>query len=212
MFDNNTSQIFNENFIDSEENNSFKQSSQNINVDDLIILEEINQKEILYPTYQWNNSSVSDNFSNTKIRNDLIGTPSDVALLRYVESIASVEGIRQRYKVYFLFFILFKKIFKTMFEIPFNSVRRWQLVVAKSLCTTQSLPNSNASSTLSVNNSSGNLFKDQQKQLQDENQQTEYIVMMKGAAEVILSRCNKVAIHDKIVDINDEFRAECQVN
>lgn len=34
-------------------------------------------------------------------RNELIGTPSDVALLRYVEMVASVEGIRQRYQVKF---------------------------------------------------------------------------------------------------------------
>lgn len=57
-------------------------------------------------------------------RNDIIGSPSDVALLRYVELVASVEGIRQRYqasvlflqKIYFyylnyLIFILFLFIF-----------------------------------------------------------------------------------------------------
>lgn len=98
-----------------------------------------------------------------------------------------------------------------MFEIPFNSVRRWQLVIAKPLfTTTQSMPNSKTSSTLSVNNNE-NLMKDQQKQLKNDNKLTEYIVMMKGAAEVILNRCNKVAIQDEIIDINDEFRAECQV-
>lgn len=32
-------------------------------------------------------------------RNDISGSPSDVALLRYVEMSASVEGIRQRYHV-----------------------------------------------------------------------------------------------------------------
>jgi len=34
-----------------------------------------------------------------KRTNDLIGSPSEVALLRYVELVASVEGIRNRYKV-----------------------------------------------------------------------------------------------------------------
>ena len=39
--------------------------------------------------------------SNIKRRNDLIGSPSDVALLRYVEMNTSVEGIRQRFHVSF---------------------------------------------------------------------------------------------------------------
>lgn len=34
-----------------------------------------------------------------KTNNELIGSPSEVALLRYVELVASVEGIRNRYKV-----------------------------------------------------------------------------------------------------------------
>lgn len=98
-----------------------------------------------------------------------------------------------------------------MFEIPFNSVRRWQLVVTKCLCANQSSSTSHTSSTLSVNNSNSNLLKEQQKLFVDD-QSADYIVMMKGAAEVILSRCNKVTIEDEIVDITDEFRAECQVH
>lgn len=35
----------------------------------------------------------------TKQRNDLIGTPSDVALLRYVQQVASVQGVRNRFQV-----------------------------------------------------------------------------------------------------------------
>lgn len=41
-----------------------------------------------------------------KKRNDLIGTPSDVALLRYVQKVASVQGVRNRFqvKIFYLFF------------------------------------------------------------------------------------------------------------
>lgn len=49
-----------------------------------------------------------------KQRNDLIGPPSDVALLRYVETTASVEGIRQRFHVNrnFDYDFTFKHIFR----------------------------------------------------------------------------------------------------
>lgn len=43
------------------------------------------------------NSSEAD---GVKRRNELIGMPVDVALLRYVESIASSDGIRHRYQVF----------------------------------------------------------------------------------------------------------------
>lgn len=35
-------------------------------------------------------------------KNDIIGMPSDVALLRYVEQVASVEGVRQRFQVIYM--------------------------------------------------------------------------------------------------------------
>uniref|UniRef100_A0AC34QCL7 Cation-transporting P-type ATPase N-terminal domain-containing protein n=1 Tax=Panagrolaimus sp. JU765 TaxID=591449 RepID=A0AC34QCL7_9BILA len=111
-----------------------------------------------------------------KRRNDLIGSPSDVALLRYVEMNTSVEGIRQR--------------FHTLFEIPFNSVRRWQMVVVKCLATPQS-PDAKELPEL-------------------EKDDVINLVMMKGAPEVILSQCKRYAFNDELLEITDEFRESCQ--
>nr|CDQ04787.1 Bm8870, isoform b [Brugia malayi] len=49
--------------------------------------------------------------------NHIYGSPSDVALLRYVEMFSSVEKIRVNYI--------------TVLDMPFNSVRRYHLVVAR---------------------------------------------------------------------------------
>ncbi|CAD5206669.1 unnamed protein product [Bursaphelenchus okinawaensis] len=111
-----------------------------------------------------------------KKRNDLIGSPSDVALLRYVQKTASVEGVRQR--------------FHTILEIPFNSVRRWQLVVSRCLAKPQS-PDAHG--------------------LQDADEEHWiYVTMMKGAPEVILARCTYALIDEELVEINNEFRQRCQ--
>jgi sodium/potassium-transporting ATPase subunit alpha len=131
-----------------------------------------------------------------KQRNELIGTPSDVALLRYVEHVASVEGVRQR--------------FQAIFEIPFNSVRRWQLVVAKCLCAPQTLAAAAlATAAKKPNEAEANAAN--KDNANKEVPQAEFIVMMKGAPEVILSRCSKVSMSDELCDLTDEFRHDCQV-
>nr|CDJ92560.1 ATPase and Haloacid dehalogenase hydrolase domain containing protein [Haemonchus contortus] len=108
-------------------------------------------------------------------KNDIFGIPSDVALVKYVELNASVEGIRQRYH--------------SVHEIPFNSIRRWQLVVSRCLADVQPVENL------------------------PEPSQTEcrYVVMMKGAPEVILGKCKKARVGKDLVDIDDNFRQECQM-
>uniref|UniRef100_A0A7E4V984 Cation_ATPase_N domain-containing protein n=1 Tax=Panagrellus redivivus TaxID=6233 RepID=A0A7E4V984_PANRE len=114
--------------------------------------------------------------TDEKRRNDIIGAPSDVALLRYVETTASVEGIRQR--------------FHTLFEIPFNSVRRSQLVVVRCLAASQ--------------------CSDAKELPAPKDDESMHLVMMKGAPEVILSKCTRYAFNDELIDINDEFKASCQ--
>ncbi|VDO20454.1 unnamed protein product [Haemonchus placei] len=108
-------------------------------------------------------------------KNDIFGIPSDVALVKYVELNASVEGIRQRYH--------------SVHEIPFNSIRRWQLVVSRCLADVQPVENL------------------------AEPSQTEcrYVVMMKGAPEVILGKCKKARVGKDLVEIDDNFRQECQM-
>ncbi|CEF64707.1 Cation-transporting P-type ATPase family and Cation-transporting P-type ATPase, N-terminal domain and Cation-transporting P-type ATPase, C-terminal domain and P-type ATPase, A domain and HAD-like domain and P-type ATPase, transmembrane domain and P-type ATPase, cytoplasmic domain N-containing protein [Strongyloides ratti] len=72
-----------------------------------------------------NSDSDEDSFKNSEGQNNIfskdgiIGTSCDVALLKYVENTASVEGIRERYH--------------TVFEIPFSSLRRSQFTIARVL-------------------------------------------------------------------------------
>lgn len=108
-------------------------------------------------------------------KNDIYGIPSDVALVKYVELHASVEGIRQRYHL--------------VHEIPFNSIRRWQLVVARCLVDVEPVEN-------------------MPKPSKDE---ARYVVMIKGAPEVILSSCKLARANNEVVDIDEEFRQECQM-
>ncbi|KAK6027834.1 e1-E2 ATPase, partial [Ostertagia ostertagi] len=107
-------------------------------------------------------------------KNDIFGIPSDVALVKYVELNASVEAIRQRYH--------------SVHEIPFNSIRRWQLIVSRCLADVQPVEN-----------------------LPEPAQnEARYVVMMKGAPEVILGKCKKARVNKDVVDIDDNFRQECQ--
>ncbi|KAJ1371761.1 ATPase Na K transporting alpha [Parelaphostrongylus tenuis] len=107
-------------------------------------------------------------------KNDIYGIPSDVALVKYVELHASVEGIRQRYHL--------------VHEIPFNSIRRWQLVVAR--CLVDVVPVKNIP--------------------QPSKDEARYVVMIKGAPEVILGSCKLARANSEVVDIDDKFRQECQ--
>uniref|UniRef100_A0A914HDA1 Cation-transporting P-type ATPase N-terminal domain-containing protein n=1 Tax=Globodera rostochiensis TaxID=31243 RepID=A0A914HDA1_GLORO len=140
-----------------------------------------------------------------KRTNDLIGSPSEVALLRYVEIVASVEGIRNRYKI--------------CVEIPFNSVRRWQLVVVRCLANIsgQSQPKDTKTGLkfgefLTPSSSFERSFDEKAaKKEADMAGESEFVVMIKGAPEVILSRCSEVAMADGLQLITEEFRNECQI-
>uniref|UniRef100_A0A9J2PU20 Cation-transporting P-type ATPase N-terminal domain-containing protein n=1 Tax=Ascaris lumbricoides TaxID=6252 RepID=A0A9J2PU20_ASCLU len=109
-------------------------------------------------------------------RNDISGSPSDVALLRYVEMSASVEGIRQRYHV--------------VFDMPFNSVRRFQLIVARCLAEPQKpceLPPPVDGSSI-------------------------FAIMIKGAPEVVLHKCQYIQINEELLEINDDLISDCQLH
>ena len=97
------------------------------------------------------------------------GNPSDVALLNYCELQCSTRQLRDDYPI--------------LFEIPFNSKNKWQLIVVK---------------CIGVGSES-----------KDQNDDIEYEVLMKGAPEVILQKCNtygssKAESHESPLD--DEFR------
>lgn len=109
-------------------------------------------------------------------KNDIFGVPSDVALIQYVELSASVEGIRQRYQ--------------TVFEIPFNSSRRCQLVVAR--CLASDFP----VTVESVENPSEG--------------QSRFMIFTKGAPEVILGKCSQVRHGKELKVIDEKYKRECQ--
>ncbi|ULU14452.1 hypothetical protein L5515_002821 [Caenorhabditis briggsae] len=109
-------------------------------------------------------------------KNDIFGVPSDVALIQYVELSASVEGIRQRYQ--------------TVCEVPFNSTRRCQVVVAKCLASD---------------------FPDTAEAVENPGEgQSRFMIFTKGAPEVILGKCSKVRHHHELRTIDDTYRKECQ--
>ncbi|CAN99760.1 Cation-transporting P-type ATPase N-terminal domain-containing protein [Caenorhabditis elegans] len=109
-------------------------------------------------------------------KNDIFGVPSDVALIKYVELSASVEGIRQRYQ--------------TVFEIPFNSIRRCQVVVARYLASDFPM-----TSELVDNPEEG---------------QSRFMIFTKGAPEVILGKCSNYRQGKELKTIDETYRTECQ--
>jgi sodium/potassium-transporting ATPase subunit alpha len=78
------------------------------------------------------------------------GNPSDVALLTYCERFCFTKLLREQYPI--------------IFEIPFNSKNKWQLVIVKTIGSVVANPG-----------------------------EVEYEVLMKGAPEVVLARCNAYA-------------------
>jgi sodium/potassium-transporting ATPase subunit alpha len=96
------------------------------------------------------------------------GNPSDCALLTYCDQLCSTRRLRGEYPI--------------LFEIPFNSKNKWQLIIVKSISENQSV----------------------------DGDQVEYEVLMKGAPEVMLSRCVTYASgkidHGNQSPLDDDFR------
>lgn len=98
------------------------------------------------------------------------GNPSDVALINYADALCSSQQLRSVYPI--------------LFEVPFNSTNKWQLVIVKSA---DSLPEDGEPADMQCE------------------------VFMKGAPEVILSRCDTYAVNSARMkgfkqDITEEFR------
>uniref|UniRef100_A0A914PBZ4 Cation-transporting P-type ATPase C-terminal domain-containing protein n=1 Tax=Panagrolaimus davidi TaxID=227884 RepID=A0A914PBZ4_9BILA len=110
-------------------------------------------------------------------KHKIIGSPIESALMKYIETVTSVEALRVRYP--------------KLFEIPFNSVRRWQLVISRCQVSSQS-PDAIG---LAENVKNGQIIN---------------VVMMKGAPEVILSKCSHYLLNDELKVIDDEFVEECK--
>ena len=103
------------------------------------------------------------NMDNEALLPKFAGNPSDCALLTYCDQMHSVTGLRQEYPI--------------LFEVPFNSTNKWQLVVVKS------------------------------KGFPEDPNMSEYEVLMKGAPEVILKRCTSFSSNIQgRAEITDDFR------
>ncbi|KAK0408292.1 hypothetical protein QR680_003871 [Steinernema hermaphroditum] len=95
------------------------------------------------------------------------GSPSEVALLRYVDKVCSVPHIRQKYHV--------------VYEVPFNSLRKWHLMV------------------LQENGAQ-----------RDDDGQAEFLLMIKGAPEVVIQKCSTLATDDGPVELDEEATMDFQ--
>jgi sodium/potassium-transporting ATPase subunit alpha len=78
-----------------------------------------------------------------------------------------------------------RQVYPVQFEVPFNSTNKWQLIVVQGVTST----------------------------IAEESRDAEYEVIMKGAPEVILSRCNTYASNEARsnkfkAEITDEFKQE----
>uniref|UniRef100_A0AC35TGJ0 Cation_ATPase_N domain-containing protein n=1 Tax=Rhabditophanes sp. KR3021 TaxID=114890 RepID=A0AC35TGJ0_9BILA len=133
-------------------------------------------------------SDSSDDEYQAKGGSDMIGTPCDIALLRYVESTASVDAIRSRYH--------------NVFELPFTSQRRSQFTIARILTKPGQL--------LAKCNKSCKNAKSKSPPPPPEDPVVQFVTMLKGAPEVVLAQCSKVMINDEEQMITDEFKHDCQ--
>ncbi|TKR77856.1 hypothetical protein L596_018757 [Steinernema carpocapsae] len=95
------------------------------------------------------------------------GSPSEVALLRYVDKVCSVPHIRQKYHI--------------VYEVPFNSLRKWHLMI------------------LQENGAQC-----------DENGQAEFLLMIKGAPEVVIQKCSTLATGEGEDELDEEAMMDFQ--
>uniref|UniRef100_F1KSV6 Sodium/potassium-transporting ATPase subunit alpha-4 n=1 Tax=Ascaris suum TaxID=6253 RepID=F1KSV6_ASCSU len=97
----------------------------------------------------------------------IIGMPSEVALLRYADKVANVSWLRSRYQ--------------TVYEVPFNSLRKWHLMIVRESGRTA-----------------------------DADGQISFTLMLKGAPEVVITKCSQIATADGEVPIDEEVGMDFQ--
>jgi len=103
-----------------------------------------------------------------------VGNPTDVAIMRYADALVAAEELR--------------KMYPPVFEVPFNSTNKYQVVVVKTVQT--------------------GIAEDP-----SESSEIDYEVIMKGAPESMLQRCSTYATaaagsHNFKADIQEDFRQE----
>ncbi|VDM36739.1 unnamed protein product [Toxocara canis] len=119
--------------------------------------------------------------SSTKLPGErkITGMPSEVALLRYADKVANVSWLRSRYKHLVPLFIAG---LQPVYEVPFNSLRKWHLLIVRE----------SGRST-------------------DDDGLANYTLMLKGAPEVVIAKCSQLAVADSEIPIDEEVAMEFQV-
>ncbi|TKR73650.1 hypothetical protein L596_020936 [Steinernema carpocapsae] len=97
----------------------------------------------------------------------ICGSPSEVALLRYVDKIFSVPHIRQKYQV--------------IYEVPFNSLRKWHLMVLLETGTQY-----------------------------DDDGNVEFLLLLKGAPEVVIQKCSNLATTEGTTELDEDTMMDFQ--
>lgn len=96
------------------------------------------------------------------------GNASDIALMRFCETHFSVDSARDHFPI--------------VFEVPFNSTNKWQLVIVRAL---------------------------EEGKLTPAKDKEEYDMLFKGAPEVVIKRCNRFLTVDGTPEpIDNQFRAD----
>ncbi|KAI1697156.1 e1-E2 ATPase domain-containing protein [Ditylenchus destructor] len=143
--------------FDEADGSALKNSSVCI---DMTVNERFNRRLSQPNTMQRRRSQIE------RIRNKIaIGAPSEVAMIKYAEHLVSVHDFRKRYDI--------------VFEIPFNSRRKFHLVIAKL----------------------HELNKDQH----------QYLLLMKGAPEIVIQKCSTILTSDGEAQLDEERTQEFEV-
>ncbi|VDN52657.1 unnamed protein product, partial [Dracunculus medinensis] len=104
------------------------------------------------------NPSLSTMCGGLSADRKITGTPSEVALLRYADKVANI-----------------------VFEIPFNSVRKYHLIIVQEV-------------NVSINR----------------NDYCKFILMIKGAPEVLITKCSHIAHNEGDTLINEDLKMDFQ--
>ncbi|GMR53895.1 hypothetical protein PMAYCL1PPCAC_24090, partial [Pristionchus mayeri] len=151
-------------------------SSTTMNSEARVVDDDDKNRTFSSPTEKKGSKGVMAAMKKKKRRDEILGLACDVALARYVEGHSTVEGIRARYQV--------------VYEVAFNSVRRWQLVIAKCVAEGQ-----------------GGVSEELPAPSENE---ARFVLTIKGAPEVIIDRCATVLNGENPVEMNEQLRTETQ--
>eukprot|EP01122_Echinamoeba_exundans_P008847 TRINITY_DN3010_c0_g1_i2.p1 TRINITY_DN3010_c0_g1~~TRINITY_DN3010_c0_g1_i2.p1 ORF type:complete len:640 (-),score=159.14 TRINITY_DN3010_c0_g1_i2:1578-3497(-) len=124
-----------------------------------------------------NVGDVDDDFADTA---KILGDASDTAIMRFAAHNTSIEVTRKQWP--------------KLFDIPFNSKNKWMLTIHAIPVSSASLEASEESTK--VKNSKKELYDGENAELASAHLKHKALLIMKGAGEIILSRCSRYMDED----------------